>query len=186
MLAEIDTPEIDQQLLQARADLATAKANETLARTTAERYQDLIKTDSVSRQDLDNANGSLRGQEGGGALGATPTSSGSRRCEKFKTIHAPFDGVITARNTDIGALIGSGSGARELFHVAAVDRLRVSRQRAGDVRAGRRAGDGGERRAPGAAGPAVSRPHRADRADPSIPRRARCSSRSTSTTSRAS
>ena len=125
VLAEIDTPEIDQQLLQARADLATAKANETLARTTAERYQDLIKSDSVSRQDLDTANGGYEARKAA-VLSADANVKRLQALEKFKTIHAPFAGVITARNTDIGALIGSGSGARELFHVAAIDRLRVS------------------------------------------------------------
>jgi RND family efflux transporter MFP subunit len=125
VLAEIDTPEIDQQLLQARADLATAKANETLARTTAERYQDLIKSDSVSRQDLDNANGGYEARKAA-VLSADANVKRLEALERFKTIKAPFAGVITARNTDIGALIGSGSGARELFHVAAIDRLRVS------------------------------------------------------------
>ena len=117
VLAEIDTPEIDQQLLQARADLATAKANEGLARTTAERYQDLIKTDSVSRQDLDNANGSYEAKKAA-VLSADANVKRLEELQRFKTIHAPFAGVITARNTDIGALIGSGSAAKELFHIA--------------------------------------------------------------------
>jgi RND family efflux transporter MFP subunit len=125
VLAEIDSPEIDQQLLQARADLATAKANESLAKTTAERYQELIKTDSVSRQDLDNANGSYDAKKAE-VLSADANVKRLEALEKFKTIRAPFAGVITARNTDIGALIGSGSTAVELFHVAAIDRLRVS------------------------------------------------------------
>ena len=77
MLAEIDTPEIDQQLEQARADLATAEANARLAQTTAERYRDLIKTDSVSQQDLDNANGSLEAKATAVDVGAAPTSGGS-------------------------------------------------------------------------------------------------------------
>jgi RND family efflux transporter MFP subunit len=126
VLAEIDSPEIDQQLLQARADLATARANESLARTTAERYQELIKTDSVSRQDLDNANGSYDAKKAE-VLSANANVQRLQALEAFKTVRAPFAGVITARNTDIGALIGSGSGgAGELFHVAAIDRLRVS------------------------------------------------------------
>lgn len=125
VLAEIDTPEIDQQLLQARAQLATARANETLARTTAERYQELIKSDSVSRQDLDNANGGYEAKKAD-VLSADANVKRLEALEKFKTIYAPFAGVITARNTDIGALIGSGSTARELFHIAAIDRLRVS------------------------------------------------------------
>jgi RND family efflux transporter MFP subunit len=124
VLAEIDTPEIDQQLLQARAQLATAKANETLARTTAERYQELIKSDSVSRQDLDTANGGYEAKKAD-VLSAEANVKRLEALERFKTIYAPFAGVITARNTDIGALIGSGA-AGELFHIAAIDRLRVS------------------------------------------------------------
>ena len=82
LLAEIDTPEIDQQLQQARADLATAEANARLAQTTAERYRDLIKTDSVSQQDLDNANGSLEAQARGGRRRRAPTSGGSSSCRR--------------------------------------------------------------------------------------------------------
>jgi len=124
VLAEIDTPEIDQQLLQARADLASAQANAKLAKTTADRYQDLIKTDSVSRQDLDNATGNYEAKQ------AAVASAGANvkrleELQKFKTIYAPFDGVITARNTDIGALIGGGANAKELFHIASMDRLRI-------------------------------------------------------------
>jgi RND family efflux transporter MFP subunit len=124
VLADIDTPEVDQQLEQARADLATADANTRLAQSTAERYRDLIKTDSVSKQDLDNANGSLEAK----VTAATSSRANVRRLEQlhaFGRITAPFDGVVTARNTDVGALIDSGSNARELFHVAAVHRLRV-------------------------------------------------------------
>jgi RND family efflux transporter MFP subunit len=124
VLADIDTPEVDQQIDQARADLATAEANAKLAQSTAERYRDLIKTDSVSRQDLDNANGGLE------ARGSAVTSSAAnvRRLEplhSFGKLTAPFDGVITSRSTDVGALIDSGSNAKELFHMAAVHRLRV-------------------------------------------------------------
>jgi RND family efflux transporter MFP subunit len=124
VLAEIDTPEIDQQLLQARADLATAQANARLAQTTAERYQDLIKTDSVSRQDLDNAIGNHDAKK----AAVQSEDANVKRLEelqRFKTIYAPFDGVITARNTDIGALIGSGSNAKELFHIASMTKLRI-------------------------------------------------------------
>lgn len=123
VLAEIDTPEIDQQLLQARAELASAQANAKLAQTTAERYQDLIKTDSVSRQDLDNATG---GYEAKKAAVASADANVKRleALQKFRIIHAPFDGVITARSTDIGALIGA-SNPKELFHIASMDRLRI-------------------------------------------------------------
>src|SRR5207302_1138081 len=118
ILADIDTPEIDQQLEQARADLATTEANARLAQSTAERYRDLIRTDSVSKQDLDNANGNLEAK----ATAVTSAKANVRRLEQlhgFGKITAPFDGVITARNTDVGALIDSGSNARELFHEAA-------------------------------------------------------------------
>src|ERR1700722_17734186 len=116
LLADIDTPEVDQQLEQARADLATAEANQRLALSTAERYRDLIKTDSVSRQDLDNANGSLEAKE----TAVNSAKANVRRLEQlhgFGKITAPFDGVVTARSTDVGALIDSGSHAKELFHV---------------------------------------------------------------------
>jgi RND family efflux transporter MFP subunit len=124
LLAEIDAPEIDQQLMQARADLATAQANARLAQTTADRYRDLIKSDSVSQQDLDNANGSLEAK----AAAVESSRANVKRLEQlqsFTRIEAPFDGVVTARNTEVGALIDSGSNAKELFHVAAVHKLRV-------------------------------------------------------------
>ena len=124
LLAEIDTPELDQQLQQARADLATAQANARLAQTTAERYRDLIRSDSVSRQDLDNANGALEAREAA-VESARANVKRLEQLQAFRRIEAPFDGVITARNTDIGALIDSGSNAKELFHVADVRRLRV-------------------------------------------------------------
>src|SRR4029077_18809911 len=110
VMADIDTPELDQQLDQARADLATAEANTRLAQLTAERYRDLIKTDSVSKQDLDNANGSLEAK----VTAVTSAKANVKRLEQLKgfgKITAPFDGVVTARNTDVGALIDSGSNA---------------------------------------------------------------------------
>lgn len=124
VLAEIDTPDTDQQLLQARADLASAVANARLAQTTADRYQDLMKTDSVSRQDLDNAIGSLEAKN----AAVQSADANVRRLEatqRFRVIRAPFDGVITARNTDIGALIGSAGTAKELFHIASMEKLRI-------------------------------------------------------------
>ena len=127
LIAEIETPEVDQQLRQSKADLATAEANLNLSQITATRYEDLLKTDSVSKQDTDNAVGDLAAKQ------ATVQSSQAnvKRLEElqsFEKIYAPFDGVITARNTDIGALIDSGSsgGTRtELFHIAQPDKLRV-------------------------------------------------------------
>ena len=124
VLADIDTPELDQQLQQARADLSTAQANARLAQTTATRYRDLIESDSVARQDLDNANGNLEAREAA-VESARANVKRLEQLQAFRRIEAPFAGVITARNTDIGALIDSGSNARELFHVAAVHKLRV-------------------------------------------------------------
>ncbi|MGD0907130.1 MAG: efflux RND transporter periplasmic adaptor subunit [Candidatus Acidiferrales bacterium] len=127
LLAIIESPEVDQQLQQARADLATAEANFHLAEITAARYEDLIKTDSVAQQDVDNATGNYDARK----TAVESAQSNVKRLQElqsFEKIFAPFDGVITARNTDIGALIDSGSSAgtaRELFHIAAVDKLRV-------------------------------------------------------------
>jgi RND family efflux transporter MFP subunit len=126
LLAEIDTPELDQQLQQARADLATARANYDLAQTTAARYEFLLKSDSVARQDVDNAEGDAHAKK---AMVDSATDNVKRleQLQAFEKVYAPFDGVLTARNTDIGQLIGSGSGssAKELFHVAAINTLRV-------------------------------------------------------------
>ena len=126
LLAEIETPEIDQQLDQARADLNTAQANLHLSQITATRYQDLAKSDSVSKQDVDNATGDFEAKQ---AMVASAQSNVNRlaQLQSFEKIYAPFDGVITARNTDVGHLINSGASApaNELFHIAAVNRLRV-------------------------------------------------------------
>ncbi|HYL12326.1 MAG TPA: efflux RND transporter periplasmic adaptor subunit [Terriglobales bacterium] len=127
LLAEIETPEVDQQLRQARADLATAEANLNLSRITAERYADLLKTDSVSKQEADNAAGDFAAKQ---AVVQSARANVSRleQMQAFERIYAPFDGVITARNTDIGALIDSGSsgGQRtELFHISQPSKLRV-------------------------------------------------------------
>ena len=127
LLAEIDSPEVDQQLQQARADLATAEANLRLAEVTATRYKDLMKTESVAQQDVDNAVGNYEARD----TAVSSSRSNVKRLEEtqsFEKIYAPFDGMITARNTDIGALIDSGASggtARELFHIAAVNQLRV-------------------------------------------------------------
>jgi RND family efflux transporter MFP subunit len=126
LLVEIETPEIDQQLDQARADLATALANYQLAQITADRYQDLFKTQSVAKQDVDNKVGDRQAKK----ASVDSATSNVRRLEelqRFQKVYAPFDGVITARNIDIGALIdaGANSPGREMFDLAATDRLRV-------------------------------------------------------------
>jgi RND family efflux transporter MFP subunit len=126
LLAEIETPEIDQQLDQARADLATAQANYALALTTADRYQNLLKTQSVARQDVDNKVGDMHAKK---AIVDSATSNVRRLAEtqRFQKVYAPFEGVITARNIDLGALIDAGANTpgKEMFDLAATDRLRV-------------------------------------------------------------
>src|SRR6202162_3784001 len=126
LLADIDTPEIEQQLQVAKSDLNTAKANLNLSKITEDRYYGLKNTDAVSKQDVDNAHGDFEAKK------ATVASSESnvRRLEEtlaFNKIYAPFDGIITARNTDIGQLIDSGSGgaAKEMFHIQSTRVLRV-------------------------------------------------------------
>ena len=127
LLAEIDTPEVDQQLEQARADLKTARANLSLSEITAQRYEELKNTESVSKQDVDNAHGDYEAKK---AMVASAEYNVKRleQLQSFEKIYAPFDGVVTARNTDIGALIDSGASggtAKELFHVASTKTLRV-------------------------------------------------------------
>jgi len=126
LLAEIDTPEVDQQLSQARADLGTSLANENLSRITATRYQELIKTDGVSKQEVDNAVGDYAAKK----AAAESAQANVRRLEElqsFQRIYAPFAGVITRRNIDVGNLINAGNGgsAQELFFLAQTDPIRV-------------------------------------------------------------
>jgi RND family efflux transporter MFP subunit len=129
LLAEIETPEVDQQLAQARADLATAEANLALAQSTAARYEALLKSDSVAKQDVDEKTGDLNAKK---AIVDSANYNVKRleQTQGFQKVYAPFDGVITARNTDIGALINAGSSAtsangKELFHESATGTLRV-------------------------------------------------------------
>lgn len=125
VLADIDAPDLDQQLRQAEADLRTAQANNALAQTTAERWRGLLATDSVSKQDADEKFGDAAAKT---ALVASASANVQRlrELEGFKRIIAPFDGIVTARSTDIGALIVAGSNAGPaLFHVAADHVLRV-------------------------------------------------------------
>lgn len=126
LLAEIDAPELDHQLQQAKADLETSQANLKLAQSTADRWQFLLKTQSVSRQETDEKIGDLSAKK---AM-VDAASSAVHRLEdlqSYEKVLAPFDGVITARNTDVGALItsGAGSAGKELFHLAATTHLRV-------------------------------------------------------------
>jgi RND family efflux transporter MFP subunit len=135
LLAIIETPELDQQLAQAKADLATAQSNAALAKTTAERYVDLIGKNAVSQQDTDNATTQLESQ----TTMVNSAQANVHRLEElqsFERIVAPFDGVITQRNIDVGQLItaegstttagaGTITGSKETFDISAVRTLRV-------------------------------------------------------------
>jgi RND family efflux transporter MFP subunit len=126
LLAEIDTPEVDQELLEARAQLETARANAALAGATAKRYTSLAGTGAVTQEQIDTAVDDLNAKK------ATVDSNISNvgrlnQLQSFEKVYAPFDGIITARDTDVGALIDAGvnQGAKELFHLAETEKLRV-------------------------------------------------------------
>ncbi len=120
LLAVIAAPEIDQQLDAARSNLATAQANLELAQTTMNRYQGVLAKHAVSQQDVDNAVGTYRADQQ--IVNADKATVGQYEAlVAFENIYAPFDGVITARNTDIGDLINSGNSGNvktDLFHIA--------------------------------------------------------------------
>ena len=122
-LAVIASPEVDSQLAQARADLATARANSKYAETQSTRYQDLLNENAVSKQDTDN----FRAQASSTSNQVAAAQANVRRLGQltgFENVFAPFDGVVTARNVDVGTLIDAGAG-RELFHLASDQVLRV-------------------------------------------------------------
>jgi len=126
LLATIDTPELDKQLEQARADLETAKSNLALSKITAERWQELVKTRSVSQQSTDQAVDTFSATQ----ASVNSYAANVRRLEdlvSFEKVYAPFDGVITVRNTDTGWLIdaGAGSPSKELFELAQTSTLRI-------------------------------------------------------------
>ena len=125
LLAEIDTPDLDQQLMQARADLNVSEANSKLAQITAERWQSLSGTDAVAKQDVDQRNFTWNANV---AQVKASQANVDRlvAMEGFKRLIAPFDGIVTARDTDIGALINVGaSGGAQLFVVSETSKLRV-------------------------------------------------------------
>jgi RND family efflux transporter MFP subunit len=125
VLAVIDTPDLDQQLAQAKATLASAQANAQLAALTAQRWDFLVKRQVVSQQTADNATSDATAKKAV-ADAAEANVRQLEAMESFKTIVAPFDGVVTARNTDIGALITAGNGAgQELFEVSDMDTVRI-------------------------------------------------------------
>src|SRR3984893_15600311 len=124
LLASIDIPDLDQQFAQAKADLATATANAQLAAVTAQRWNTLVASQWVSRQAADDKNGAAASTK------AAMDSAGANvkrleAMEAFKNIVAPFDGVVTARNTDLGALIHAGNSGQELFEVSDLHKARI-------------------------------------------------------------
>jgi RND family efflux transporter MFP subunit len=124
LMAEIETPEVDQQLQQARADLKSVQANMDLAHTTAVRWQSLLEKHAVSKQETDQAISDYASKQ----AAADASMANVRRLEQlqsYEKVYAPFDGVVTARETDIGALVEGDSSTRELFHLADIDKLRV-------------------------------------------------------------
>jgi len=127
LMATIETPELDQQLQVAQADLKASQANLDLANITSNRYQNLLKSNSVSKQETDQAMGDAAAKQ----AAVEASMAAVRRLEQlqsFEQVYAPFDGVVTRRDTDIGDLITggtSGGNAKELFHLAAINQLRV-------------------------------------------------------------
>ena len=125
LLAEIDTPDLDQQLNQAKADLAAAQSAGSLADVTSKRWQSLVKKDAVSQQDADEKASDAQSKRAA-VLAAEANVQRLMALEEFKRICAPFDGIVTARETDVGALINAGSGqGPELFKVADVHKMRI-------------------------------------------------------------
>jgi RND family efflux transporter MFP subunit len=123
LLAEIATPEVDQQLAQAQGDLATAQANANNARIQSERYTGLVKSNAVSRQDTDTFVNQAAATQAA-VRSAQANVQRLRDLQSFEKVYAPFDGVVTARTVDTGQLIDTGAG-KELFHLQAIQTLRV-------------------------------------------------------------
>ena len=124
LLAEIDAPDLDQQIMQAEANLASAKANSVLADMTLTRGQSLIKTFAISQQDLDQRAADASNKQGL-VRAAQANLDRLRVLEQYKRLVAPFGGLVTARTTDIGALINAGGGGPPLFVVSETSKLRV-------------------------------------------------------------
>jgi RND family efflux transporter MFP subunit len=124
LLAEIEAPDLDQQIMQAEANVASARANALLASQTLQRGQSLVTSGAVSKQDLDKRSADSANQEGL-VKSAQANLDRLRVLEKYKRIVAPFDGLVTTRTTDVGALISAGSGGPALFVVSDTARLRA-------------------------------------------------------------
>jgi RND family efflux transporter MFP subunit len=123
LLAEISTPEVDQQLAQAQADLATAQATANNSRIQADRYKGLVASNAVSQQDTDTFVNQAASQQAQ-VKSAEANVQRLQELRSFEKVYAPFDGLVTARNIDTGQLVDSGAG-KELFHLQAVQTLRV-------------------------------------------------------------
>jgi RND family efflux transporter MFP subunit len=124
LLAQIDTPEIDQELSQARAARQQTAAQLELAKISSERWQNLRKSDSVSQQEADQQSSGYQ-QSTANLAAADANVKRLEELESFKNVYAPFSGILTKRNVDPGALISAGSAGREMFDIAQVDPLRV-------------------------------------------------------------
>jgi len=124
LLAELDAPDLDQQIMQAEANLASAKANSVLSDMTLTRGQSLIKTYAISQQDLDQRSADASNKQGL-VRAAQANLDRLRVLEQYKRLVAPFDGLVTARTTDIGALINAGGGGPPMFVVSETSKLRV-------------------------------------------------------------
>ncbi|MEO8870063.1 MAG: efflux RND transporter periplasmic adaptor subunit [Granulicella sp.] len=126
LMAQIETPELDEQLQVAQAELKSAEANLNLARTTSARYQNLLTSNSVSKQETDQAVSDAAAKQA--AVDASEANVRRlKQLQSFENVYAPFDGIVTARRIDIGSLIAAGANTtpQELFHMAAIGRIRV-------------------------------------------------------------
>jgi membrane fusion protein (multidrug efflux system) len=126
LLAEIQSPEVDAELAQAHADAATAAANFDIARVTASRWEDMLKSNAVSRQSSEENVSTMKAKQA--MLGAAQANvERLRQLQSFEKVYAPFDGVVTVRNVDVGALVDAGNGGTPaaLFRLAETDKLRV-------------------------------------------------------------
>lgn len=126
LLARIDAPEVDAQLAQAQADAATASANYQIAKVTAARWQEMLKSNAVSQQSSEENVSTMKAKQA--ALTAAQANvSRLQQMQSFEKVYAPFDGTLTVRNVDVGALIDAGNGGAPaaLFRLVETDRMRV-------------------------------------------------------------
>ena len=123
LLGAIESPEVDQQLQQATADLESAKSNEALAKITLQRWQNLLESEAVSKQEFDQKSADYESKKSLRLI-AESNLAKAKTFAQYKNIPAPFDGIVTERNVDIGSLVSSGSG-KSIFNVSNIDKLRL-------------------------------------------------------------